>query len=173
MGNDSPGDREFEEYAAARWRHLVRAAMLLGCSLPEAEDLAQATLLRCYLAWPKVLRAEHRDAYVSRVLINGHRASRRRRWWGERPTERLPDQGLPDPTDAIAGALAVEQALGRLSSEQREVVVLRFWSQLSEQEMAEALGVAPGTVKSRLSRALKRLAGDSEITDLVDPGRTS
>lgn len=160
-------DTEFEEYAAARWRHLVHGAVLLGCSPAEAEDLAQSTLLRCYVKWDTVRRADNRDAYVTTVLVNGFRASRRRRWWGERPTDRLPDTAAPDPAGASEGVLAVEQALGRLPAGQREVVVLRYWSHLSEAETAAALGIAPGTVKSRISRALTALAGDPDILDLA------
>lgn len=159
-------DAEFEDYAAARWRHLVHGAILLGCSPTEAEDLAQATLLRCYLKWDKVRRADNRDAYVTTVLVNGLRASRRRRWWGERPTDRLPDVPEPGP-DQDDGVAAVDEALGRLSTGQREVVVLRYWSHLSEAETATALGIAPGTVKSRLSRALAALATDPDILDLA------
>lgn len=158
-----PDHVAFEEYAAARWRHLVHGAVLLGCSPAEAEDLAQQTLLRCYLKWDKVQRADNRDAYVTTVLVNGFRASRRRRWWGERPTDRLPDTAAIEPDE---GVLAVEEALGRLSTGQREVVVLRFWSHLTEAETADALGIAPGTVKSRLSRALAALADDPDILDL-------
>ena len=171
MGRSEHDEREFEEYAAARWRHLVHAGVLLGCSPHEAEDLAQTTLLRCYLAWARVQRADSRDAYVATVLVNGFRASRRRRWWGERPTDRLPDTAVADADSdlcSVAGIDAVERALGRLVAGQREVVVLRYWSHLSEQQIAEALGIAPGTVKSRLSRALDRLASDIDITAL-DP----
>ena len=82
----------FSEYAGARWRTLVRSAVLLGCDLQDAEDLAQATLLRCYVKWARVERADDRDAYVARMLINLHRQSRRRRWWGERPTDELPER---------------------------------------------------------------------------------
>ncbi|GAA5151913.1 SigE family RNA polymerase sigma factor [Nocardioides marinquilinus] len=167
----SGGDDGFEEYAAARWCHLVHAGVLLGCTPHEAEDLAQATLLRCYTAWTRVQRAENRDAYVTRVLVNGLRASRRRRWWGERPMSRLPDQPADDDhATALDGTDAVERALGRLPRGQREVVVLRFWSHLSVAETADALGVAPGTVKSRLSRALAALADDTDIHDIA-PGR--
>lgn len=161
-------DAEFTEFVAARWTHLVRAAMLLGCSLHEAEDLVQATMERCYRAWPRVREAASRDAYVSRVLVNAHRSSRRRRWWAERPTEQLPDSGVADPTEDVVGAAAVEQALGRLSAEHREVVVLRFWSHLTVPEIAAALDLPAGTVKSRLSRAMSALGADRDIASLND-----
>lgn len=156
----------FEEYAGARWRTLVRSAVLLGCDLHEAEDLAQATLERCYVKWAQVERAADRDAYVARVLINLHRQSRRRRWWRERPTEVLPEVAIDDDTRAADGTETVRRALAVLTPEHREVVLLRIHLQLSERESADALGVPPGTVKSRLSRALARLSTDPDLIDL-------
>ena len=156
----------FEEYAGARWRTLVRSAVLLGCDLHEAEDLAQATLERCYVKWAQVERAADRDAYVARILINLHRQSRRRRWWREQPTDVLPDVAGDDPTAVADGSETVRRALTVLTPEHREVVLLRIQLQLSERQAAEALGVPPGTVKSRLSRALARLADDPDLIDL-------
>ena len=57
-------DEDFSEYASVRWSTLVRSAVLLGCTGPEAEDLVQVTLMRCYVSWGKVRRAADRDAYV-------------------------------------------------------------------------------------------------------------
>lgn len=152
-------DGDFAEYAAARWPALLRSAVFLGCSPQEAEDLVQTVLLRCYTSWRKVARADHRDAYVSRVLLNAFRESRRRRWWGEQPAgDDLPEVVVPDDTDTLADTASVRRALADLSAQQREVVVLRYLLQLSERETADALRIPPGTVKSRLSTALKHLA---------------
>jgi len=156
----------------ARWRSVVRAAVLLGCAEHEAQDLAQQAFLRCYTKWDRVSAADNRDAYVARVLLNTFRESRRRRWWQERPTARLPETGVADAAAAHAETDAVDRALARLPQAQREVVVLRYYSQLSERDTAEALGVPAGTVKSRLSRALAQLATDTDITDLTK-GRPS
>ncbi|CAN5560533.1 SigE family RNA polymerase sigma factor [soil metagenome] len=156
----------FSEYAEARWRTLVRSAVLLGCDLHEAEDLAQATLLRCYVKWAQVERAADRDAYVARILVNLHRQSRRRRWWREQPTQVLPEEAVGDRTGDVDGTETVRLALAGLSVEHREVVLLRVHLQLSERQTADALRIAPGTVKSRLSRALARLAGDPDLIDL-------
>lgn len=158
------GDEEFSSYAAERWPALVRSGVVLGCSLEEAQDLAQTTLLRCYTAWRRVQRAADRDAYVYRILLNCHRDSRRRRWWGERPTPDLPDRGVADATASVDAADAVHRALGSLSRVNREVVVLRYVAGLGERETAELLGVAVGTVKSRLSRALAALADSPHLT---------
>lgn len=151
-------DDGYTEYAAARWPTLLRSAVFLGCAPAEAEDLAQTTLVRCYTAWPKVQAAANRDAYVHTVLVNAFRESRRRRWWGERPTDHLPEVAVPDVTGDVAEADAVRRALGGLTQAQREVVVCRYYAALSERETADALGIPPGTVKSRLSAALKHLA---------------
>jgi RNA polymerase sigma-70 factor (sigma-E family) len=164
------GDEEFAEYASARWRTLLRSAVLLGCSVEEAEDLVQTTLLRCYLKWAKVSQAHNRDAYVSQVLINAHRASRRRRWWRERATAAVTDTAQPDSTTLVDGADAVSRALALLSQHQREVVVLRYFLHLSERQVADTLGIPPGTVKSRLSRALQRLSLNSDLAELHGGG---
>lgn len=161
-------DDEFAEYMRARWRPMLRAAVLLGCGQPEAEDLVQVTFTRCYVKWDKVTRADNRDAYVSRMLLNEFRTSRRRRWWQERPTAEVLDAVVEDMATAHADSHAMDRALGRLSQPLREAVVLRHYTQLSERETAEALGIAPGTVKSRLSRALAQLSSDSHIIDLTN-----
>lgn len=165
---DHPED--FSEYASARWGALVRSAVFLGCNTSEAQDLAQTTLTRCYAHWNKVSRADDRDAYVYRVLLNCHRDNRRRRWWQEKPTSVLPDAARADGTDAIDTAQTVHQALSGLSKPNRDVVVLRYFADLSEQQTSHALGIAPGTVKSRLSRALAQLSQDTDMIDLVRGG---
>ena len=161
-------DGDFSAYVGARWGALVRSAIVLGCTLDEAHDLAQTTLVRCYTAWGKVQRADNPDAYVYRMLLNCHRDSRRRRWWGERPSADLPDRAVADETTQVDTTDAVHRALGDLSRVNREVVVLRYYANLTEQETAQVLGIAPGTVKSRLSRALAKLGTNPHLRDLPE-----
>lgn len=161
-------DGDFAAYASARWAALVRSGIVLGCTLDEAQDLAQATLLRCFTAWGRVQRATDRDAYVYRILLNCHHDSRRRRWWGEQPTERLPEPGTPDATAQVEAADAVRRALADLSPTHRQVVVLRYYANLSEAQTADILHIAPGTVKSRLSRALAHLATNTHLSDVPE-----
>ncbi|GAA2014121.1 SigE family RNA polymerase sigma factor [Nocardioides kribbensis] len=156
---------DFEEFVEARWPALVRAACLLGCSVPEAEDLVQSTLAKCYVHWGRVSRAGNPDKYVYTALLNQLRTSRRRRWWSERPTDEVPEEVQPGAAD-LDRALLVQDALGRLSTAQRSVVIARHILDFSESETAEILGVAPGTVKSRLSRALALLANDPDILSI-------
>ena len=160
------GVDDFSEYVAARWPRLVRSAVLLGCSPAEAEDVVQTTLERCLLKWGRVRAADDRDAYVHRMLVNALTSSRRRRWHGERPTEHLPEQADADATARVDDLDAVTRALARLGADQRRVVVLRYYAHLSEQQTAAALGVAAGTVKSRLSRAMRALEQDPGLIEM-------
>jgi RNA polymerase sigma-70 factor (sigma-E family) len=155
---------EFDEYVAARRAALVRSAVLLGCPQPDAEDVVQTALLRCYRSWRRVQRATQPDAYVYRVLVNALRDARARRWVGEVPTEELPDAGAHDAD--LATGLAVRRALVTMTREHREVLVLRFYADLSERDTADALRIPPGTVKSRTSRALALLAADDHLRSL-------
>lgn len=157
---------EFSEYVAARWPRLVRAAVLLGCSPAEAEDVVQTALMRCLVHRRKVERADDRDAYVHRILVNTFTSSRRRHWTREHATAHMPETPTLDHTAAIDTADAVLRSLDRLNRDQRTAVVLRYYAHLSEQQMATVLGVATGTVKSRLSRALKVLAEDPLLAEL-------
>jgi RNA polymerase sigma-70 factor (sigma-E family) len=160
------GNEVFSEYMAARWSRLVRSAVLLGCSPAEAEDLVQAALMRCQVHWRKVERADDRDAYVHRILVNTFTSSRRRHWTREHATAVVPETAGLDHTLAIDTTDAVLRSLARLTDDQRTAVVLRYYAHLSEQQMASVLGVAIGTVKSRLSRALKVLADDPHLAEL-------
>lgn len=153
-------DEDFAEFASARWMPFVRAAMALGCSLPEAEDATQNTLIRAYVSWPKVLKADNQDAYVSRILFNAcadlHRGRSRR----ETPVGEFPDRLRTETGPDVETADALRRALGALSPGQREVVALRFYIRLTESEIAKTLNIAQGTVKSRISRALDTLSKD-------------
>jgi RNA polymerase sigma-70 factor (sigma-E family) len=162
---DDDAELVYTTYVSEHWRDLVRAAIFLGAGPHEAEDLAQATLVRCYDKWDRVSGADNRDAYVYRMLLNQLRDSRRSRWWRGRADHEI-DGSINDSSDAVATADAIHRALGALPKGHQEVVVLRYFVQLTEAQAADVLGVARGTVKSRLSRALARLAADQHLIDL-------
>jgi len=171
---DRDTEAEYAAYVEQAWGTLVRAAVFLGALPHEAEDLAQTTLVRCYTGWDKVSGADNRDAYVYRMLLNCLRDVRRSRWWKDRAaTGELGDGGpgslqtsVGDGTDAVALADAVHRALSCLTKPNRDVVVLRYFVQLTERQTADVLGVPAGTVKSRLSRSLALLAANDHILDL-------
>ncbi len=164
-----PADSEYEGFVVARYRTLVRAAVLLGCSRQDAEDAAQDALVRCYTAWAHVQSADDPDAYVYRILVNGISRGRRRKWRGELPYERVPE---PGPADDIAGVVTVghtvRTALAALGREQRQVLVLRYFADLTEAQIASVLGIAQGTVKSRAARAIAALSEDASLGQLLE-----
>src|SRR5581483_7612389 len=125
----------------------------------EAEDLVQETLVKVARRWPRVRRMEQPRAYAHRVLVNlaidGARGRSRRRGELDAAAE-LPDTAA----EALAGVEAradLLDALGRLNTRQRAVLVLRYFNDLSESQTAEVLGCSQGTVKSSASRGLARL----------------
>ncbi len=164
-----PDHLEYEGFVVARYRTLVRAAVLLGCNRPDAEDAAQDALVRCYTAWARVRSADDPDAYVYRILVNGITRGRRRRWRGELPYQQVPE---PDPADDLATGVTVghtvRTALARLGREQRQVLVLRYFADLTEAQIAGVLGIAHGTVKSRAARAIAALAEDPSLSQLLE-----
>ncbi len=164
---DATSEASYAEFVRSRWRDLVRAAIFLGASPHEAEDLAQQTLVRCYANWQRVTDADNRDAYVYRMLLNQLRDVRRTRWWRSR-VDAEPDGRIDDASDRVVVADAVHQALDGLTKPQRDVVVLRYFVQLTAAQTATALGISVGTVKSRLSRSLARLADSHHLTELSE-----
>ena len=159
-------DEDFASYVAARYPRLVRSAVLLGAPRSDAEDVVQSALVRCYRSWTSVVSAHDPDAYVYRVLANSLAKSRRRRWWGETPSEELPDDGARhhDHAGDVATSVTLRRALMVLPFDQRSVLVLRYFADLTEHQTAAALGVPVGTVKSRAARALTALAGNPSLS---------
>lgn len=155
---------DFTEYVAARRPRLVRTVVLLGCPARDAEDVVQSALARCLRSWRRVSRADNPDAYVNRVLVNTLRDARSRRWNGELSSDSLPER---EAETAHEDGLVVRRALASLSPEHREVLVLRYFADLSERQTADALGVPPGTVKSRTARAIAALAAHDDIAALA------
>ena len=164
-GGDVSKDDDFAEFVSSRWRTAVRTAMALGCSLADAEDLAQTAFLRAYVAWPKVVNADRPDAYFSRILVNAYRDTHRVRWRRERPIAEIPEAVGEDEAAAAASVDALRRAVANLSQGQREVIALRYFVRLTESEIAATLGIAPGTVKSRISRALHALSLSPNLTE--------
>ncbi|WP_374969262.1 SigE family RNA polymerase sigma factor [Terrabacter sp. BE26] len=144
----------FADFVLARSGALHRTAYLLTRDHAAAEDLVQSALLK---AWRRWAQAQQPEAYVRRILVNEYLTQSRRLWRGELPTERLPECVAPDAAERVVAEDSVAQALADLSPQQRAVVVLRFFHDLTERQTADHLGVSIGTVKAHQSRALDRL----------------
>ena len=148
----------YEEFVASRYREIVRFGALVTGDGRLGEDLAQEGLIAAYRSWHRLGVPDGRpEAYVRKVMVRAAMRARRRRWRGEVPTEELPDASRRGFTDESDLSVQVFAALRRLPVDQRVVLVLRFWADVSEAEVAQTLGVAVGTVKSRTSRALATL----------------
>lgn len=154
-GDVGVGERRFREYVRERQTALRRTAYLLCGDWHQADDLVQTTLTKLFLHWRRASRADNLDAYSHTVLVRVYIDERRRGWWRVRLGGRLPErQGRSDDPEI---RLALQQALGQLAPRQRAAVVLRFYQDLSVEQVAEVLGCRPGTVKSQTSRALATL----------------
>jgi RNA polymerase sigma-70 factor (sigma-E family) len=149
-------DAEFSEYVAGRRPHLRRTAYLLCGDSHRAEDLVQTTLMKVYVAWPRIRRDGNVEAYARRVMVNAHIDETRRPWRRERVGVDGFDVEARVPPSAEDRDLLMA-ALAGLPPRQRAVVVLRHYWGLSVEETATDLGVSTGTVKSQTSHALRRL----------------
>ena len=147
---------EFREFMVSRWPGLVRLGYALTGDRWLAEDLAQTALAAACTAWWRVRRADDPDAYVRRILINASNRRFRRR----RPAEvarRPPEAPLADPAALADQRSDLMTALRGLPPRQRAVIVLRYWADLSDAQVAALLGCSEGTVRSQAWRALAKL----------------
>ena len=155
----------FEDFVNARAEALLRYASVLTGSRDDAEDLLQTSLAKTLVAWRRVRQTDHPEAYVRRVMLNTRTSLWRRRSVDERPYADVPDRPADDPFGHVDLHDALWRALGTLGRRQRAVLVLRYYEQLSEAEIADALGISVGTVKSQASRALAALRQNAGLRD--------
>src|SRR5215472_8798431 len=164
---DSPAEAEFTEFMHARWPRLVRLGYGLTGDPGLAEDLAQTALARAFASWPRVRRAGDPDAYVRRIMVNANISRFRKRRVREQVMD-LPLETLPHPVDDTRqhdDRSALMAALTSLPQGQRAVVVLRYWMDMTEAEVAATLGCSVGNVKSQASRALAKLRLSSDLAE--------
>jgi RNA polymerase sigma-70 factor (sigma-E family) len=160
-------ERAFREFAAARLPSLLRFAHLVTADASLAEDVVQTALAKTALAWHRIERKDDPVAYVRRAIVNTAANHWRRKPWRERPVAELPDRpGQYDAQAAYDERDAMWRALATLPPKQRAVLVLRYYSGLSEAEIADELGCSRGTVKSQASKALARLRTSAELIEV-------
>lgn len=144
----------FDAFVRARMPALLRFAHALTGDPHLAADLVQDALIRTGVRWSRLQRRDDAEAYVRRAIING-RTSRWRKLRRETLVDTLPDHrsaSEPSTHDEPMWLL-----LATLPQRQRAVIVLRYYEDLSEEQIARTLGCAPGTVKSQASKALAKL----------------
>lgn len=162
-------DADFTAFVAAQGGRLLRLAELICGDPHRAADLTQTALERAYLRWHRI-RADDPLAYVRRIIVNSYRDWWRLRRGREWSTDAVPEREQPwDVADRHAQQDLVRTALRTLTRRERQVVVLRYYADLSEAAIAAELRIAPGTVKSCLSRALRRLRALPEFAERAEP----
>lgn len=142
---------------------MLRTAYLLTGNQADAEDLLQAALAKIYLAWRRIEDFGALDGYVRRAMVNTQISWWRRRRVEEYPTDEIPDQPVADHAGDSELHDSLSRALRRLPERMRAAVVLRYYEDMSEAEIAGVLGVSLGTVKSTVSRAVAKLRIDAEL----------
>jgi len=159
-----PDLADFVDYVRTRGPMLLRFAKAINGNVSDAEDLVQTALLKTYLAWDRINDKRTTDAYVRQVIANTCISAWRRRKIQEYPLDHLSERAtVRDPFAEYDIRRALQTALSKLSKRQRAVVVLRYYSDLTEGETAATLGVSVGTVKSTTHRALERLRDDGTL----------
>jgi RNA polymerase sigma-70 factor (sigma-E family) len=167
-------EAEYAEFYASAWPRLFRLTYAISGDVGQAEDAVQSALAKAYASWHRVSSARHPEAYVRQMAVNEVLGVRRRSWWKSERSGHVPDvegagsaeQSLVDRAELWAGLLS-------LAPRQRAVLVLRYYEDLSEQQIAEVLGCSRGTVKSQASNALatlrRRYAAAADLVAERDP----
>jgi len=164
-------DTEFTRFMTEATPALARTAWLLCGDTHQADELVQQALVRTYLSWSRA-RAGDPLAYARRTLANLRIDTwRRRRREGLTDPTDLPDHTTGDPAATRADRDQLTRALAQLTTRQRRVVVLRHFLDLSEQQVADDLGISVGTVKSTASRALTQLRATLDPTPSTERSR--
>lgn len=154
MNDDHRGTDDFDAFFFVLLPRVLRLAERLTGERASAEDVAAEAFARAFARWPRLRMLPYREAWVLRVASNiAIDLFRRRRL--PRPVGRA----QVDPGEVVALRVSLVEALRSLPKNQRQAIVLRYVADLSEDEVAAAMGVKPGTVKSHLHRARRTLEG--------------
>jgi RNA polymerase sigma-70 factor (sigma-E family) len=146
-------DREaFDEFVRARLPKLLRFGHALTGSPHGGADLVQDALERTMLAWSRIDSKDDPEGYVRRIMVNRN-VSIWRRYRRERLVDEVPERQLPDRTRDDS----LWEAIKQLPTKQRAIIVLRYYEDLSEAQIAATMGCSAGTVKSQASRAMAKL----------------
>jgi RNA polymerase sigma-70 factor (sigma-E family) len=152
-------DRAVTELYSAHYRPLVRLAALLLHDPAEAEEVTQDAFVALHRRWRRLRDPGAALPYLRASVVNGARSRLRHRAVVQRHLQAVPTHEPSAEQQVLAGLdrRAVVEALRALPARQREALVLRYWAGLSEAEIAEAMGVARGSVKSHASRGMTAL----------------
>lgn len=161
-------DLTYTDFVEGQWASLYRTAFLLTGDHQRAEDVVQTALMKVYLVWPRVVAMSHPEAYVRTVMVNQLTSWWRRKSSTESSTLALVKPVQPAFDDRVVQARAIWSQVLTLSPRQRAVVVLRYYEDRSEAEIAEILGISRGSVKTHAHHALASLR--SQLGSAFDGG---
>jgi RNA polymerase sigma-70 factor (sigma-E family) len=159
---------DFDAFVSSYGDALLRTAYLLCGDDHRAHDLVQSALEKALRSWSKVAAADLPVAYVRRIVVREHLSWLRRRSSAERPVPAVDVVELGDDVAAVDARDLVWRALATLPRQQRAVLVLRLFEDLSDDDIAGVLGCRPSTVRAHASRALATLR---TYPGLERPGR--
>jgi RNA polymerase sigma-70 factor (sigma-E family) len=157
---------DFDAFVAAHGRALLQTAYLVSGSRDRAQDLVQAALEKAFRSWPRVQRADAPLAYVRQIVVREHLSWARSRAASERIG--LFGQGTeaPDASEAVVVQDTVWRLLATLPDRQRAVLVLRLFDDLSDNDIAAALGCRASTVRAYAARAHATLRSHPSLEHL-------
>jgi RNA polymerase sigma-70 factor (sigma-E family) len=162
---------EYDDVYAALWPRLVRTAYAVTRDRGLAEDAVQTAFAKAYRSWRRISRLDAPEAYLRRMVINevlnDRRLARRRH---EVSRAEPPERTGPEGSDVALAHGEMWDALATLPPRQRAVLVLRYYEDLSEQQIADAMGCRPGTVKSQASAALSSLRSRLDLATRTGEG---
>jgi RNA polymerase sigma-70 factor (sigma-E family) len=159
VSTDSDADRAVTELYSAHYRSLVRLAALLVRDIGTAEEVVQDSFVAMHGAWRRIRDSEKALSYLRQSVVNRSRSVLRHRI----VVDRNAPKPAPDEPSAEHGAFAlldrsaVIAALRTLPPRQREALVLRFYADMSEAQIADAMSISRGAVKSHTARAMQAL----------------
>ncbi|WP_188194214.1 SigE family RNA polymerase sigma factor [Nonomuraea sp. SYSU D8015] len=159
-------DPRFAGFVAERGDALLRYGYVLAGNPHDAADLVQEALLKLRASWPRLRAKDNPESYVRTTMARLHTAAwrlRRRELLAWDPPEHGHHDALPSEDEQ-----AMWEALSGLPRKQRAVLVLRYYEGLSDEEIAAALGISRGTVRSQASRALGKLR--SAVGEQIEEG---
>lgn len=164
-------DESYVAFVTARWTALFRTAYLLSGSASAAEDLLQGTLLKVYAAWGRIEGVAALEAYVRTMLVNAFLSDRRRQSAKRELSHAVvPERPVASHEDYLVDRSGLWERVKALPPRQRAVIVLRYYEDLPERQIAAVLGCSTGTVKSQASDALRTLR---RVLDASEPSSTT
>ena len=161
-----PGrDEEFADFVNGRFTALQRFGYLLTGNWHSAEDLVQASLAKVWFHRKSLRSVSALESYTRTVMVNTNTQWWRRKWKGETPTDTLPEPHAPSEFGAVDDRDGLLRALATLPRRTRAALVLRFFEDLPDAEIAKVMGCSVGTVKSTVSRGLIKLREHHLLAD--------